>query len=143
MRTTVSCLLITAALAVAIPAQAQAEGTRGGSSAHTSLVPWKNSVTVCLGKAKTRRAIKWLNRGKVGYAITGIGLAEVPGFWSKLLNLGSAVNGVIADRWARDTAKAYIHSGRRGAKVRVGIKGAPLLVSYPWWDASKLDSSCR
>jgi hypothetical protein len=138
MRKTILLLSVIAALAL-VPAPAQAATA---PASPTALLPWKHSVTVCLGKAKTRRAIKWLNRGEIAYAITGIGLAEVPGFWSKLLKLGASVDGIVAHRWARDTAKAYLHSGRRGAKVRVGLKDA-VFASVPWWDAAKRDSSCR
>lgn len=147
MRVAVAVAAVLAVLMLG-PGMAQASPSKGARGAPTAapsidILPWKASTTVCLGPKNTRRAIKWLNRGKWAYALASAGLNRVrfPGLLFKMLAVGGKVNQLVARSYARDTARAYLHSNRRGAKVRVGIRGTGP-INIPGWDAKKRGVNC-
>ncbi len=113
----VVAMATTASVAAAKPAEQSPSPT-----AHAAFELWIVSKTYCLGKRDTRTLISVLNGTKDGVTLTTYLAETFPGFIGKLVGAGLKFPAKYLDDWAKDTARAYLHSGRRGAKVRLGIR---------------------
>ncbi len=127
----------TASVAAAKPAEQSEKPT-----AQAAFGFWIASKTYCLGKRDTRKLISVLNNAN-DTATVSVYLAEAfPGFVAKIVGAAIKYQFRFFDDWSRDTARAYLHSGRRGAKVRIGLRAQLGNPNGLWLDAKKRGRSC-